>query len=139
METEITDWKVADRNFVETHSFPQMLKEVQNQPYMTFVGAPGSVKTATARHIALKLQKEDGYAILPIRELKNIITYCDTHKPQVFVIDDLLGVFGLNNGVLNVFDIYEDKIKNPRMSKTKILMTCREIVFRNETLLKRFC
>lgn len=95
METEITNWKIADEKFVETHSFPQMLQQVQSQPYITFVGTPGSGKTATARHIALKLQKEDGYEILPIIDIKDIVTYCDPHNPQVFVIDDFLGVFGL--------------------------------------------
>lgn len=138
METDITDWKVADNEFVETHSFPQMLNKVQSKPYITFVGAPGSGKTATARHIALKLQEEEGYDILPIKDIKDIITYCDPNYQQVFVIDDLLGVFGLNTEALSVLDMYKENIRKPKMSKTRILMTCRAIVFRNDLVSTSF-
>lgn len=137
-ENYISTWRVNDNEFVETHSFPHMLEKVRNQPYVTFVGVPGSGKTATARHIALKLQEEDMYDILPIKCIMNIETYCDPHIPQVFVIDDLLGIFGLDPIALKMLDMYEDIIKHPNMSKTKILMTCRETVFRNKMLSKSF-
>lgn len=57
---DIARWKEDDKRFVESHSFPYMLVKARNQPFVTFVGVPGSGKTATARHIALILQKE-GY------------------------------------------------------------------------------
>ncbi|XP_062568353.1 uncharacterized protein LOC134230535 [Saccostrea cucullata] len=44
--------------------------------------------TATARHIALMLQQE-GYEIVPIKDIRKIEDYCDPHSPQVFVIDDV--------------------------------------------------
>lgn len=119
--------------FVETHNFPSLLEQVRKQTYVTFIGVPGSGKTATARHIALILQKE-GYEILPIKDIKNIETYCDPHHPQVFVIDDVIGVFGLDMTELNNLKKYQDRFKEPTMSKTKTLMTCREAIFRNELL-----
>lgn len=51
-----------------------MLEQIRTQPYITFVGVPGSEKTATARHIALILQKE-GYEICPIKEIHKIEDY----------------------------------------------------------------
>lgn len=132
-ERDILKWKEEDRIFLETHNFPVMLEQVRQQPFITFVGAPGSGKTVTARHIALILQKE-GYEILPIIDVHNIENYCSTVFPQVFVIDDVLGVFGLNERELNVIHKYRDRILNPINNKTKILMTCREAVFRNEML-----
>lgn len=93
---DISKWKEDDNFFLETHNFPTMLEKVRNQSFVTFVGAPGAGKSATAHHIALKLQDEEGYDILPIRDIKEIETYCDPCNPQVFVIDDVLGVFGLD-------------------------------------------
>lgn len=132
-EREILMWKEDDNVFSETHNFQRMIEKVRNQPYVTFVGAPGSGKTATARHIALKLQDE-GYGIIPIKDIKDIETYCDPHKPQVFVIDDVLGVFGLDWNKFDLLTQYKDKLTDPVMPKTKILMTCREIVYRNRNV-----
>lgn len=134
----VSEWKKKDDVYFETHSFPAMFDQVKNQPYVTFVGTPGSGKSATAHHIALKLQNEEGYDIFPIKEVSKIEDYCDPESPQVFVIDDVVGVFGLNNGQLEMLERYKDRIISAEMSKTKIIMTCREVVFRNETLLKCF-
>lgn len=117
--------------FVETHNFATMFDQVKEQTYVMFVGVPGCGKTATARHIALILQTE-GYQILPIKDIKDIETYCDPHLPQVFVIDDVIGVFGLDMAELNLLRKYQDRLKCPTMPKTKTLMTCREVVYRNE-------
>lgn len=110
-----------------------MLEQVRTQPYVTFVGGPGSGKTATARHIALKLQTE-GYDIFPIKEINKIEDYCSQNIPQVFVIDDVLGVFGLNEHDLHMINKYSERLKGPINRKTKTLVTCREAVFRNEML-----
>lgn len=136
-EIDISKWKEDDTFFVETHSFHAMLDTVRKQSYVTFVGVPGSGKTCTARHIALTLQdeeEEERYEILPIKDIKDIETYCDPHNPQVFVIDDVVGVFGFEMGELKKIDRYKDRLIKPTMEKTKILMTCRETVFRNEAL-----
>lgn len=130
--------KKKDDVYFETHSFPAMFDQVKNQPYVTFVGSPGSGKSATAHHIALKLQNEEGYDILPIKEVSRIEDYSDPESPQVFVIDDVVGVFGLNNGQFEMLERYKDRIISAEMSKTKIIMTCREVVFRNETVSKCF-
>lgn len=106
-----------------------MLEQVKKQSFVTFVGVPGSGKTATVRHIALILQKE-GYEILPIRDIRNMENFYNPKKPQVFVIDDVLGVFGLNVGDIEVISKHKDLLENPSHSKTKTLMTCREVIYR---------
>uniref|UniRef100_A0A8W8P0Z1 DZIP3-like HEPN domain-containing protein n=1 Tax=Magallana gigas TaxID=29159 RepID=A0A8W8P0Z1_MAGGI len=126
-------WEEDDKVFLETHNFPEMLNQVRNQPYVTFVGAPGSGKTATARHIALKLQKE-GYEICPVKEINKIEDYCNRNIPQVFFIDDVLGIFGLNEHELHMINKYSERLKEPINPKTKTLMTCREAVFKNEKI-----
>lgn len=132
-ERDIADWREADNVFIETHTYKNMLSKVLSQPFMTIVGAPGSGKTSTTRHIALKLQ-EIGYEILPIRDIGHIETYCDPHNPQVFVIDDVLGSLGLDMSAFFKLNCYSEKLKNPTMPTTKVLMTCREVLFRNENI-----
>lgn len=123
--------------FVETHNFQAMLAQVRSQSYVTFVGVPGSGKTATARHIALKL-REEGYEILSIKIISDVDTYCNPNNPQVFVIDDILGRYGLEVETYNLLNKYENTLKEPKMSKTKVLMTCRELVYRYEMLSECF-
>ncbi|XP_056001832.1 uncharacterized protein LOC130046588 [Ostrea edulis] len=108
------------------------MEKVRNQPCMTFVGVPGSGKSATAHHIALKLQ-EEGYEVVPVDEIREIKQYRDTKNPQVFVIDDVVGVFGLQKTKLDVLTDYEQRTIQPCMVKSRTLMTCRETVF-NESL-----
>lgn len=68
-----------------------MFEQVQNKSYVTVVGVTGSGKTATAHHIALKLHDEEGYEIVPIKEVAKLEDYCDPYNPQVFVIDNVVG------------------------------------------------
>lgn len=105
-----------------------MLQKVRDEAFVTFVGSPGSGKSATVRHIALTLEKE-GYEILPITLISEVEKYCDTKNPQVFVLDDVVGMFGLQFEKLKELHQYRKRIEAPCMSKTKCLMTCREAVF----------
>ncbi|XP_062599456.1 serine/threonine-protein phosphatase 6 regulatory ankyrin repeat subunit C-like [Saccostrea cucullata] len=106
-----------------------MLQKVKKNSHVTFIGVPGSGKTATAHHIALMLQQE-GYGIVPIKDIRKIEDYCDPNNPQVFVIDDVVGVFGLQEVKMNLLLDYQDRIMKPTMPKSKTLMTCREAVFK---------
>uniref|UniRef100_K1PPT3 Ankyrin-1 n=1 Tax=Magallana gigas TaxID=29159 RepID=K1PPT3_MAGGI len=129
---DVQKWKEDDSFFVETHNFQAMLDKVRQQPFVSFVGVPGSGKTTTARHIALLLQEKDGYEILPTKDIKDIETYCDPRNPQVFVIDDVLGVFGFDMKELEKLTNYKERLNKPPMPETKVLMTCREVVFKHE-------
>lgn len=109
-----------------------MLEKVTSRPYVTFVGVQGSGKSATVHHIAIQLQKEKEYEIIPIKDIRDLETYCDPHSRQVFVVDDALGIFGLDLTKFDVLNQYQDRITDPEMPETKILLTCREVVYRNK-------
>ncbi|XP_056005124.1 uncharacterized protein LOC130050130 isoform X2 [Ostrea edulis] len=131
-DVDVQKWRKKDKLYYETHNFPSVMETVRNQPHTTFVGVPGSGKSATAHHIALKLQ-EEGYEVVPTKDIRKMEDYGDPRNPQVFVIDDMVGVFGLQKTMLDVLINYEQKIKDLCMMESKTLMTCRETVF-NETL-----
>jgi ABC-type transporter Mla maintaining outer membrane lipid asymmetry ATPase subunit MlaF len=56
---------------------------VQSNNYITIIGGAGSGKTATARHIALQLEKQ-GWEVVPVSELEQILQYGDRDHKQVF-------------------------------------------------------
>ncbi|XP_062582009.1 uncharacterized protein LOC134243792 [Saccostrea cucullata] len=124
----IRKWREEDSVFLETHGFLEMLQRVREQSYVTFVGVPGSGKSATAQHISLILQTE-GYEVVPVLDLRDLTQYCDPHNPQVFVINDVVGVLGVQKAKLESFLDYEQKLTEPSFEKTKVLMTCRETLF----------
>ncbi|XP_062613927.1 uncharacterized protein LOC134275683 [Saccostrea cucullata] len=127
-EKDVIRWKEEDGVYSESHGFPAMLDQVRSQPYMTFVGVPGSGKSATIHHIALILQKEE-YEVVPIIDIRKIEDYSDSRHPQVFVIDDVVGVHGLQKQKLESLIDYEKRISDPSNRNTKVLMSCREAVF----------
>ncbi|XP_062568324.1 uncharacterized protein LOC134230502 [Saccostrea cucullata] len=129
LDNKIKRWRENDKLYVETRSFSSMMEKVREESYITFVGVPGSGKSGTACHIALKLHEEEDYQIVPVTELRDMVQYCDPHNAQVFIIDDVIGVLGVQNEKLNLLVDYKEKIENPMMKKSKTLMTCRKTVY----------
>lgn len=130
-------WRKEDEIFVETEDFNTIEKQVQKQKYVMFVGAPGSGKTATVRHIALKLQRNES-EVWEITDIRCIETYINPSKPQVFIIENALGLFELNKSKLNKIRECKETIENHTNEETKILFTCREAIFKNRALAKTF-
>lgn len=57
-------------------------------------------------------------------------SFCNPKKPQFFVMDDVLRVFGFTSAKFDVIGKYKDLLENPLQAKTKTLMTCREVIYR---------
>ncbi|XP_062592256.1 uncharacterized protein LOC134253689 [Saccostrea cucullata] len=128
-DVELAKWITEDKLYQETHCFHEMMERVRSQKFVTFVGGPGSGKSATAHHIALMLQSEK-YAVKPVKDLRGIIQMEEFNYSykQVFVIDDVIGVFGLQRTKLVFFDDVFSRLF--KYEKCKILFTCRETVYR---------
>ena len=81
--------RIEERLFYdETEGVTAVLNMVKSKNYMTIIGGPGSGKTATAHHIALQLE-EQGWEVVPVCRLEEIIQYGDRDHKQVFVLDDV--------------------------------------------------
>lgn len=132
-EQDIAGWRNDDKIYSETHSFQGMLEQVRQNTFTTFVGNPGSGKSATAHHIAIKLN-EEGFDIVPIREIKEFQDLYSAHAQQVFVFDDVFGHLGFHINSYNSFKTYEDRLNDLELKKTKILFTCREVIFNHASI-----
>ncbi|CAC5358848.1 unnamed protein product [Mytilus coruscus] len=133
--TIINEWKRNDKVFSVTHSTERIMQSVSKNSQITIVGSPGSGKTSIARHVALKLIQNEKYQIVPIYSADEILLYGDIKSKQVFVIDDILGVFGVDMNKINYLESRADAIINLlKTSGSKLIMTCRKAVFNTITL-----
>jgi MoxR-like ATPase len=58
---------------------------------VTVIGSPGCGKTTAIHHVALRLNKEQLYDVVPAVYPSDIRDYYDPERKQVFVFDDLCG------------------------------------------------
>lgn len=111
------------------------MQSVREKSQITIVGSPGSGKTSIARHVALKLMQNEKYQIVPINSADAILLYGEIKSKQVFVIDNILGVFGVDMSKINHLESTADAIFNLlKTSGSKLIMTCRKAVFNTITL-----
>jgi ankyrin repeat protein len=129
----IKKWKIDDKLFYdETRGFTAACEMVQSKNYMTIIGGPGSGKTASARHIALQLEKQ-GWEVVPVCKLEDIIEYGDRDHKQVFVLDDVLGIFAVE---MNTMFTHKEIIFTTIGQTSKLLFTCRKSLYKEVSKLK---
>jgi ankyrin repeat protein len=126
----INKWRIEDALFYnETGGFTAVLEMVQSKNCMTIIGGPGSGKTATAQHIALQLEKQ-GWEVVPVCRLEEIIQYGDRDHKQVFVLDDVLGIFAADMNIYNHIIKHKEPIFKTIGGTSKLLFTCRKSVYK---------
>jgi len=134
----IKKWRLEDKLFYdETGGVTAALKMVQSENYMTIIGGPGSGKTATARHIALLLEEQE-WEVVPVCRLDEIIQYGDRDHKQVFVLDDVLGIFAVDMNIYNHIINYKEPIFKAIGGTSKLLFTCRKSVYKESFKLGLF-
>nr|XP_022299072.1 serine/threonine-protein phosphatase 6 regulatory ankyrin repeat subunit B-like isoform X2 [Crassostrea virginica] len=131
-------WRKEDSPFHEIHSFPTILDKIQSQQITTIIGSPGSGKTTTARHLALRLQTDCEFEIVPVDDITEIKQYGHPKCKQIFILDDVIGVWGFKQNDLANLDKYSESIFNVLREHSKILFTCRKAVYNEATILFTF-
>ncbi|XP_078320960.1 uncharacterized protein LOC111116534 [Crassostrea virginica] len=134
----LESWLKGDKPFHEIHSFPDILDKVQLQNITTIIGGPGSGKTSTARHLALRLQTDCEFEIVPVDDITEIKQYGHPRCKQLFILDDVIGVFGVEFEKLTNLERYKESILNALGECSKILFTCRKAVYNEAENLKSF-
>jgi hypothetical protein len=134
----INKWRIEDKQFYDkTGGFTAVLDMVKSKNYLTIIGGPGSGKTATARHIALQLE-DQGWECVPVCRLEEVIQYGDRDHQQVFVLDDVLGIFAVDMNIYNHIISHNEPILNAIGGTSKLLFTCRKSVYKQAFEFKLF-
>ncbi|XP_062573745.1 putative ankyrin repeat protein RF_0381 [Saccostrea cucullata] len=129
----ITNWKTENRTFVPTFATKVVEEKLQNQNFVIVVGNSGSGKTAMIQHIALKYQ-EQGWDIVPIDEVREIKEICSNSLTQrLFIMNDPIGKEKLDEISKHSWECLE-KTLEICLEKSKMLVSCRRCVIKDETL-----
>ncbi|VDI73126.1 Hypothetical predicted protein [Mytilus galloprovincialis] len=126
-------WRIEDESFYETKGTEFVYDKVKESDCMLVTSNSGLGKTATIRHIALKLHSE-GFEIVPVESPEDIIKY-KTNQKQVFLIDDVLGKYDLSLTLLEKWERINEKLicyLRTEMGSNKILCTLRLQVERHK-------
>ncbi|XP_076108013.1 uncharacterized protein LOC143076203 isoform X2 [Mytilus galloprovincialis] len=132
-EKEIKHWVEDKEKFFETAAAKKILGFVTENSVTVIAGSSGMGKTATSHQIALHLQQHEGYQILPISDPKDIEKYYTNGLAQIFVFDNLCGVFNVDQHLINSWDRVSSQIARfcKENKHFRILATCRLQITKN--------
>ncbi|XP_062575281.1 uncharacterized protein LOC134237194 isoform X2 [Saccostrea cucullata] len=137
LQKKVGKWKEEDKLFVTVPAYQSVRDKLKSLSFVTVTGSGGRGKTFLIRHIALELAHE-GYEIIPVSAFEEIILYGKLHFKQLFVIDDVLGVYGLDLSLYNNLSRHSENVLNLIESGSKLLMSCRSVVFKESKSLNSF-
>ncbi|XP_052106950.1 uncharacterized protein LOC127739319 isoform X2 [Mytilus californianus] len=129
----VETWKKDDESFYDTTGSDLVYETVKQFGCILVTSNSTLGKTATIRHIALKLQYE-GFEIVSIEYPEDVIKY-KTIKKQVFLIDDVLGKHGLNPNLLEKWERTNEKLISCLKKESgshKVLCTLRSLIALNK-------
>ena len=107
-----------------------LIKMIEEEDIVTVIGSPGCGKTTAIHHVALRLNKEQLYDVVPAVYPSDIRNYYDPERKQVFVFDDMCGKYSINVQTMNDWKVLSDCVKKIiDGKKVKILLSCRSYVF----------
>lgn len=131
-------WKKDDELFYdETNAYKATKNIVQSSSVVGLVGGPGCGKTATARHIALKYGEQE-WEVVPAFKVEDILHYADVERKQIFLIDDIFGIFAVDMSMYNNVNNLREGIITAMSKDSVLLFTCRKSVFKEAVKLKSF-
>jgi hypothetical protein len=110
---------------------------VNSNTYITLIGTPASGKSPTAHHIALKLES-DNFEVVPVCKPDEILLYGNFDRKQVFVLDDVLGIYSVDMTIYNSIISHMSSIFKAIGEESKLLFTCRKTVYVEAKRLKSF-
>ena len=122
---QIKSWKKD--TFFETSAVATILEEVRNKSFVVITGPSGMGKSTIVKLVALQLQKTKDYHILPVMSPKDIVKYFDPNIKQIYIIDDILGTFSVDQSMINSWERVKCQILKYRKynKEFRVLGTCR--------------
>lgn len=94
-------------------------------------GPTGVGKSINAYYVAVELQKKENYTVIPARQSVDIINYHVPGTKQIFIIDDVIGKYAVNETNKILWGENESLMKMMLInnSQTKLILTTRTYVW----------
>lgn len=117
----------------ETRAIKRILELVLTENIVVAVGSSGCGKSIAIRYVALQLQNQNQYDIIPVYSPDEIRQYYNPLGKQVFVIDDMCGKPLLCMDLIRKWDILSNDLnKMFERSDVKILSSCRKHIYQDK-------
>lgn len=126
------EWQQEDKCFVPTKASKEVDNKTKHQNLVIVTGDSGSGKSTIVHHIALKY-KEQGWNMIPVMEVTEIMKICPTLDKPLFVLNDPIGKESFDELFYSSWQKYEEMLKS-NLKKCKLLVTCRRNVLSNSTV-----
>lgn len=129
----IEDWKQNDKMFMQTRSTQHVLECLKEHSCVTITASFGVGKTAILRHVALQMSTE-GYDVLLVSDPSDIVKFYNPFQKTLFVIDNLCGVYSINQSEINSWNTVMKRVNDLLRNKvyTKIIAACRLQIYQDE-------
>ncbi|XP_071123582.1 uncharacterized protein [Mytilus edulis] len=126
----IQDWEKIEMKIVETNAIQELMKMVKKSNFVAIIGPSGCGKSTAAHHVALSLQRNEGYQIIPSHFPTDIIHYYDGSEKQVFVYDDVCGKYSIDYDIRKQWKTLSiELLKIKQCENVKILVSSRSDIF----------
>ncbi|CAC5371907.1 ABC.CD.A [Mytilus coruscus] len=126
----IEDWIEIEIKMVETNAIKELIKVIKKSNFIAVIGPSGCGKSIAAHQVALFINRNEGYQIVPSNFPTDITHYYNKSEKQVFVFDDVCGKYSLDYDLLKQWKKLStelDKIK--QCENVIILVSSRSDIF----------
>lgn len=130
----LSNWAGKLDKFVKTRAADVIYNYTKTKNVILIAGPSGIGKSSFAYYVAFKLKAEAGFTILPVRKPVDIIDYHVQGKKQVFVMDDVIGKYTVDEKDVEAWVTNGSKLKIIFSEKvqTKVILTSRKYIWQPE-------
>ncbi|CAC5425080.1 unnamed protein product [Mytilus coruscus] len=127
----IIKWNKRLEHFEVTNAARKVLNDVETHGFVILSGPPGSGKSAIAYYAAFMLEKKHAFKIFPVSTLVEIRRYVLPDTKQVFLIDDVVGKYTVDEPCIQQWKNEKTFITQTitASSNTKVILTCRSYIY----------
>ncbi|XP_063397242.1 ankyrin-1-like [Mytilus trossulus] len=131
--SKIQEWEENSANIVETKAIMSLKDLIYRNSIVNITGPPGCGKSTASQCVALYLQNNHGYHIVPANYPAEILQYRNPEQKQVFVYDDVCGKYEIEIHTVNDWiKLSPDILKVLTLNGVRVLATCRSNISRNK-------
>ncbi|XP_071178430.1 uncharacterized protein [Mytilus edulis] len=132
-DEKIKEWRDEIKDVVETTAIKALAEIATTQNVIFVIGPSGCGKSTSVHYVALILQDQQNYDIIPAYFPTDITHYYNPVSQQIFVFDDLCGKHSIDVQTLNIWNKLSGDIqKILGQGKVKIFITCRSHIFHDK-------